>query len=86
MRLIFCYSTFHFGRQSCFFIGYGFCADIDKWLAKRARAKLLTKLFGEEIFGWEPDPNKPEYENWGNLTRRRLTGNDQIIVVRVRRY
>jgi hypothetical protein len=64
-------------------IGYGICADIDQWLAKRARTKALTKLFDEEIFGWEPDPNKPEYENWGNLTRRRLTGNDQIIVTRV---
>ncbi len=60
-------------------VGYGICAEVDRWLAKRAKDKFLD----DEISGWEQDPERPEYEHKGNLTRLKLTQNEQIIVTRV---
>ena len=60
-------------------IGYAIFDGLDQWLAKTAREKVID----DEISGWEQDPDQPEYENKGNLTRLRLTQNEQIIVTRV---
>jgi len=60
-------------------VGYGICADIDKWRAKRAK----NHIFDDEIFGWSKDADDPTIETKGEIARFRLDGKEQIIVVRI---
>ncbi len=78
-------AIFHLSfRVACLLlIGYGVCAGIDQWLAKRVRERAKGKALDEEIYGWEQDQNDPESESKGNFTRLKLTGKEQIIVTRV---
>jgi hypothetical protein len=58
--------------------GYYAFGSLDEWIGRRAR----NNAFEAEI-EWEPDPENPEMENRGGLTRRRLIGKDQVIVTRL---
>jgi len=76
-------AAFHFSlslvQSVVLFAGYvGFTA-LDAWYRRRRTAKLVD----DELFGWEVDKEDTEYENRGNLSRRRLTGENQIVAVRV---
>jgi hypothetical protein len=50
---------------------------------RREKREFRDAVFVEELFNWDVDADAPEYENKGNLTRIRLTGQNQIIVERV---
>jgi hypothetical protein len=41
------------------------------------------QAFENEMEGWEEDPNDPSYEIKGNLSRVRLTGQNQIVAHRL---
>lgn len=70
---------FSFGTAVVLLGGYGAFASLDEWLAKRARGKVIE----DELVGWQHDPDEPECETKGNLTRVRLSISEQIIVTRV---
>lgn len=59
--------------------GYLAFERLDQWLAQRS----LEKAIDDEIFGWEPDKDDPEYETKGAVGRVRLTGQSQIIATRI---
>lgn len=59
--------------------GYvGFTA-LDQWYRRRKRQKTIEY----ELVGWKVSAEDPEYEEKGNLSRRKLTGENRIIVTRV---
>jgi hypothetical protein len=60
-------------------IGYTAFASLDKWLAHKRRESVIDY----EIHGWVVDPEDPESENKGNLSRVKLPGKEQIVVARV---
>ena len=60
-------------------IGYGIAEDFDQWLAKRSR----EGTFDDEMFGWEQSKGEPEMEEKGDSIRVRLTGQNQILAVRI---
>jgi hypothetical protein len=60
-------------------IGYGIAEYVDHRLTKKAR----EKLFDDMLFGWEPSKDDSEYEEKGNLSRVRLTGQSQILAARI---
>jgi hypothetical protein len=67
-------------------IGYGVCAEIDQWWATKKRATVLKALdaaVDDEIFGWKPDPERPDWEEKGDFGRIRLPEKDQIVVTRI---
>ena len=67
-------------------IGYGICAEIEKWLANKEHSKAQDKVdeaIDWELFGWKQDPERPEWESKDDSTRRKLPQNEQIIVTRV---
>jgi hypothetical protein len=55
------------------------------FLDYRAKRMAIESVIEYETTGWKPDPDKTgwkadaEYEIRGNLSRRKLTGNDQIM-------
>lgn len=59
--------------------GYWILENLDRWLAKRQRAKVIDTI----ILDWEQDKDDSEWEVRGNLSRVRLTGQNQIIAARV---
>jgi hypothetical protein len=61
--------------------GYSSLESLDEWRLKRRRDKLIA-----EELSWTPDPADPEMEIRGALTRKRLTGADQVIVGRLTEY
>jgi hypothetical protein len=60
-------------------IGYGIAEYLDQWQAGKEREKVCE----DEIFGWEPSKDDPEWEAKGNLSRVRLTGQNQIVAARI---
>ncbi len=60
-------------------VGYFSFARLDEWLAKKAKEKVID----DEMEGWETDPDNPEYETKGDLSRVKLTGKEQIVAARV---
>ncbi len=60
-------------------VGYSVLESLDQWLTRKTRRRLIE----DEMSGWEPDPEDPEYENKGDWTRRRLSDQDQVVVTRV---
>lgn len=73
--------VFHVAPWATFLvlIGYWSFERLDQWLARRAKEKAIEN----ELWGWETDPEDPESETKGQLTRVKLDGKDQIIVARV---
>ena len=63
--------------------GYVVCAELDNWQARRAKKKETENAVDDELYGWEADPEDPESETKGALSRTRLVGKDQIVVSRV---
>jgi hypothetical protein len=61
--------------------GYYVFSSVDEILARRRKLKLWDKFTL-----WEKDPEDPEMENRGNLTRVRLEGESQQIVARVTEF
>jgi hypothetical protein len=59
--------------------GYVGLSALDRWYRRRERAKIVD----EELFEWEKDKEDAEFESKGSLSRRRLTGENQIIAARV---
>jgi hypothetical protein len=66
-------------------VGYLAFESLDAWVANRARDKKFDEALAFEI-DWSPDPDDPDYEIKGNLTRRRLSGSDQIVVTRLTEF
>jgi hypothetical protein len=66
---------FSFWKTSLLLIAYSACASEDQ--------KRKDEDFEKQTFGWKPDADQPEYETQGNLSRVKLTGQNQIIVTRV---
>src|SRR5712691_3400705 len=60
-------------------IGYWSFERLDQWLSKRAKEKVID----DETDGWRTDPDNPEYEDNGQLTRVKLSDKEQIMVTRV---
>ncbi len=65
------------------FVGYWSLDSLDRWLAKKAKAKAIGRAIDDVLFGWETDPKNPEWEEKDEWSRVKLTGKDQIIVARV---
>jgi hypothetical protein len=57
------------------YIGYLICMILDQ-MAKDRRIEF-------ELDGWEVDPDDEESETKGNLSRRRLAGENQIVTYRL---
>jgi hypothetical protein len=64
-----------FGYTLIVYVGYLICECLDQM--KKAR------VIEYEMEGWEADPDESEYENKGNLSRVRLTGQNQVVAYRV---
>ena len=60
-------------------IGYWSFERLDQWLSKTAKEKVID----DETDGWRTDPDNPEYEDNGQLTRVKLSDKEQIMVTRV---
>jgi len=60
-------------------IGYVGFASLDKWLVHKRREAVIDY----EIHGWTVDPEDPESEVKGNLSRVKLPSKEQIVVARV---
>jgi hypothetical protein len=60
-------------------IGYWSFTRLDQWLVKRTKQKAID----DQTDGWETDPSDQKSETKGNLSRAKLTGDEQIIVTRV---
>jgi hypothetical protein len=60
-------------------VGYGLAEYFDQ----REERKTRWKIFNDLLFGWEPSEEGKEYEDKGGLSRVRLTGQNQIVAVRV---
>lgn len=77
-------AVFHASWGQIVFVlaGYFALQSFEEWLVKRARDRALE----DEICGWTPDPDDPEMENKGALTRKRLSGSDQVIVTRLSEF
>lgn len=71
------------GWAACFvLVGYAAFEWLDQWLARKARWKEIEY----EIEGWGPDPQDPEYETKGNLSRLRLRDKDAQVVGRITNF
>jgi hypothetical protein len=57
--------------EAAVLVGYVVCEQLEHW-QKRQRIEY-------DVDGWEQDVEDPEYENKGNLARRRLTGETQFL-------
>jgi hypothetical protein len=60
------------------FAGYLGFAWLDKWYRRRQRQKIVEY----ELFGWKADNEDGDFENKGEMSRRRLTGQDKVNVSR----
>ena len=63
--------------------GYVILAEVDRWFEKRARRKELDKLWDDLTSNWKPDPEFPDSEVNGNLSRMQLTGENKILYGRI---
>jgi hypothetical protein len=70
-------------RIAVVLVGYYIAERLDQWLDQRMVKKARDKVFDDEIFGWKPSKDVPEYEEKGDFTRVRLTGQNQIIAARI---
>jgi hypothetical protein len=53
-----------------------------RWLSSRAK----DKVFDQEMFLWEKDPDNPDSEVFGGLSRVRLEQGHQRIVTRIAEF
>ena len=60
-------------------VGYGLAEYFDQ----RQEKKTREEIFDDALFGWKPSEDDKEYEDKGGLSRVRLTGQNQIVAVRV---
>jgi hypothetical protein len=63
-------------------LGYLVFEWVDERVAFTARLKKLD-ILDEIIFGWNPSAEDPEQEERGSLNRVKLTGQNQIISIRI---
>jgi hypothetical protein len=59
--------------------GYALCAYADEWFTDRRRNKVLER----QLDGWTKEPDDPESESKGNLSRVRLPKIENIVVFRI---
>ena len=64
-------------------IGYAILERVDRWRERKARVKAIERVFDDEIFDWEDDPEDPTHEKKDGMTRVRLEGPEQIVVARI---
>ena len=64
-----------FGYTFLVYVGYLICAVLDQF--------KKDHVFEDEMDDWEEDPDQSEYETKGNLSRVKLTGQNQIVAYRV---
>jgi hypothetical protein len=76
--------TFHLSVFEVFLLIVGYTAfdNLDQWLARRARRERIQQVIDYES-EWKQDPDDPEWEVQGGLTRIKLPRNEQIVVTRV---
>jgi len=67
------------GRMLIVLVGYAIAEYVDQRLAKRTREKWIADV----MYGWDQCADGTEYEEKGNLTRVKLTGQNQIVAARV---
>ena len=79
--LVFAAFYFHFSitNVAVLFGGYFGFTELDKWYRRRERSKIVE----QELRGWKADREDSECETKGNLSRRKLTGENQVIAARV---
>jgi hypothetical protein len=77
--------VFHIAEWQFFLVVFGYLGfeSLDQWLAKRAKSKAIDAAIEDELYGWETDPDDPEYEDKNELTRVRLTSEQRIVVGRI---
>lgn len=63
----------------CLLVGYAVCEFLDN----RRGSKAKDRVFEDEMEGWEPDPGDPSLEHKNGEVRVRLTGQEQIVAMRV---
>jgi hypothetical protein len=64
-------------------VGYGICEDIDKYFAKKEKAKAINDAFDDEMHDWKQHPGKPDWEEKGDMDRIKLPQQERIVVYRV---
>jgi hypothetical protein len=62
--------------------GYAICDTIDQLLLKKQMRKRLLEAVDYEFDGWETQ-HDPTWESKGNLSRVKLTGENQILFARI---
>ena len=64
-------------------VGYGICEDIDKYFANKEKVKAVNDAFSDEIHDWNQHPDKPDWEEKGDMDRIKLQQQERIVVYRV---
>lgn len=64
-------------------VGYTFLVYIGYWICAVLEQMGKEQVFEDHMDGWETDPHDPEHEDKGNLTRVKLTGQNQVVAYRV---
>jgi hypothetical protein len=64
-----------YGYTLLVYFGFLICGCLDQM--------NKIKVFEAQMEDWEADPDDPENETKGNFSRRRLTGQNQIVAYRV---
>jgi hypothetical protein len=62
---------------------YFACTTFDHWQINRTTKRVIHAI--DDEIDWKRDPNDPETESKGELTRVRLPNKEQIVVHRVYR-
>ena len=71
--------NFSVWRMAVILIGYGIAEYLDQRQARKERDTINEY----ETDGWKQCEGEPEYEEKGNMSRVKLTGQNQIIVTRI---
>ena len=60
-------------------VGYIGMYELDRW----ARRRRLTKIFEVELTGWVQDKEDADFESKGEISRKRLPNDLQVLLTRM---
>ncbi len=63
--------------------GYAICEAVDQFLLKKRMRKRLVEAIDYEFDGWETEQDDPTSESKGNLSRFKLTQDNQTLFARI---
>ena len=70
-------------KVSLLLAGYAICDGIDEILLKRRMRRRLIEAVDYEFHEWKTEQDDPTMESKGNLSRFKLTQENQILLTRV---